>query len=387
MHHLIRCTCLLLYVSFLSCREHEATYTFASLEREFERYAMDKRGQISDKVAYNFVSKPKFRREIMGGYNDYALQAARYCDSFEMYIDSVKTVLKKQCDNGKSSVTLLEHEERSQIKKLISSTLNKMLATVGGHPKDSAEIRTAIIKKHPDTFDDSTGWADRHLEGSCARAQMELSRFKADMSDALLSIEECIINHSNEGCSFQFARQRVFAIPMTSYAVSGEDVEARIIWATTPDTNENKLVSMVVNGQKLKTIDGIGAYTTEASGMGIKVNNGEVRWLSLNDNAIHVEPLRFDYCVMPHVTSIETPNSRVLYVGENNPIIVSSAMVFTNEIFVTANGKTLTGNNGEFSFKPTDTGNVMIKVYHRKISGQSVALDSVRFRLVRRNRE
>ncbi len=128
------------------------------------------------------------------------------------------------------------------------------------------------------------------------------------------------------------------AVPKTSYALVGQEIEANIMVAA-----YNKSITPTISsssGRIEKVENGIGIWKTTASGLGLQTVRGTI---SVTNNGQNIsQPWEFQYMVGSAGASMQLDKMNVFYIGVPNPITVTAAGYSLEDVSVNIPGATVT---------------------------------------------
>lgn len=128
------------------------------------------------------------------------------------------------------------------------------------------------------------------------------------------------------------------AVPKTSYALVGQEIEANIMVAA-----YNKSVTPSINpssGRIEKVENGIGIWKTTASGLGLQTVRGTIS-VTNNGNTL-TQPWEFQYMVGTAGASMQLDKMNVFYIGVPNPITVTAAGYSLEDVSISIPNATVT---------------------------------------------
>ncbi|MDR3329063.1 MAG: gliding motility protein GldM [Prevotellaceae bacterium] len=131
--------------------------------------------------------------------------------------------------------------------------------------------------------------------------------------------------------------------PVTDYVVRGGKFEAKVFLAASDKTLEPEVV---VNGQKLRTVEGKAKYETMANHVGEQTLKGVI---TLNGKPY---PFTYHYMVAEPSVVVSPSKMNVLYRGVENPIDVSAAGIPDSKIQITITNGTLKKEGSQYVAVP-----------------------------------
>jgi len=156
------------------------------------------------------------------------------------------------------------------------------------------------------------------------------------------------------------------AVPKTSYALVGQEVEANIMMAA-----YNKSINPTITsstGSVSKVENGIGVWKTTASGLGLQTVHGTI---NVTNNGQHLsQDWSFTYMVGSAGASMQLDKMNVFYIGVPNPITVTAAGYSLEDVSLSIPGATLTPTGkGKYNVMVSQIGNVTASIMAKTAQG------------------
>src|SRR5690606_25038312 len=117
---------------------------------------------------------------------------------------------------------------------------------------------------------------------------------------------------------YKFDALTAIAVPKTSYALEGQEIEATIMLAA-----YNKSANPTISGGNVVVKDGVGTMKFKASGAGLKTVNGVITIDKAGKKESY--PYKFEYMVGSAGASLQLDKMNVMYIGVPNPITLSAS--------------------------------------------------------------
>lgn len=117
---------------------------------------------------------------------------------------------------------------------------------------------------------------------------------------------------------YKFDALTAIAVPKTSYALEGQEIEATILLAA-----YNKSVNPTITGGNVVVKDGVGTMKFRASGAGLKTVNGVITIDKSGKKESY--PYKFEYMVGSAGASLQLDKMNVMYIGVDNPITLAAS--------------------------------------------------------------
>jgi gliding motility-associated protein GldM len=156
------------------------------------------------------------------------------------------------------------------------------------------------------------------------------------------------------------------AVPKTSYALVGQEIEANIMVAA-----YNKSITPSISsssGRIEKVENGIGVWKTTASGLGLQTVRGTI---SVTNNGQNItQPWEFQYMVGSAGASLQLDKMNVFYIGVDNPITVTAAGYSLEDVSIAIPGATVTSTGkGKYNVRVTQVGKVTASINAKTAKG------------------
>lgn len=128
------------------------------------------------------------------------------------------------------------------------------------------------------------------------------------------------------------------AVPKTSYALVGQEIEANIMVAA---YNKSVVPSISPSTGRIEKVEnGIGIWKTVASGLGLQTVRGTIS--VVNNGTTLSQPWEFQYMVGSAGASLQLDKMNVFYIGVKNPITVTAAGYSLEDVSISIPGATVT---------------------------------------------
>lgn len=132
---------------------------------------------------------------------------------------------------------------------------------------------------------------------------------------------------------------------VSDYVIRGGKFEAQIFLAASDRTLQP---DVVVNGQKLRTVEGKARYEASANSIGEQTIRGSI---TLNSKSY---PFTYTYTVAEPNVVVSPAKMNVLYRGVLNPIDVSAAGIPDNKVQISVSNGVLERDGGKYAINPGD---------------------------------
>ena len=119
---------------------------------------------------------------------------------------------------------------------------------------------------------------------------------------------------------YKFDGLAAIAVPKTSYALEGQDIEATIMLAA---YNKSAKPSISSSAGAVQVSEGVGTLKFKASGVGMKTVNGVISIEKSGKKESY--PYKFEYMVGSAGASLQLDKMNVMYIGVPNPVTLSAS--------------------------------------------------------------
>lgn len=168
-----------------------------------------------------------------------------------------------------------------------------------------------------------------------------LSKFQNDIKNTEGMVVEHLMSQVYVD-DYKFDALVPIAVPNTSYALEGQEIEATIMLAAY-NKSANPRISSSAGAVQVK--EGVGVLKFKASGVGMKTINGTI---SIDKSGkTETYPYKFEYMVGSAGASMALDKMNVMYIGVPNPITISASGYNINDVVLNMPGAKLTdGEDG-----------------------------------------
>lgn len=289
--------------------------------------------------AFNTAEENPSEKEKVKPFNEKAKQIKAESERIVAYLQAWKdTVIQRSGgyeidDKGERQIKSLEDidaatrlfvEEKKgdEVKKMMNDFVGFLLERV--NPNDKEAIRKSFpiqLTDLPKTEDNPTGdWTFGTFHNIPVVASVAmLSKFQNDVKNSESIVLEHLMSQIHLE-DYKFDALTAIAVPKTSYALEGQEIEATIMLAA-----YNKSVNPTITSSSgsVPVKDGVGTLKFRASGAGLKTVNGTI----IIDKAGKKEsyPYKFEYMVGSAGASLQLDQMNVMYIGVDNPITLSAS--------------------------------------------------------------
>ena len=262
--------------------------------------------------------------------------------------------IPQRMDNIDATTKLLvELKGGDTMKSKIIDTRNFFLSqlnnqdTVSISPLMPLRITHAKKNDHNPTGD----WSIENFEHMPAIAAIALfSKYQNDVR----SSEALVLNRLFEEAhakDINFDTIGAVAVPKTSYALSGQKIEASILLAAFNKAQRPTVIMQGGGGSTKPAVNGVVPWETIANGVGLQTVRGRIE-LQTETGPVSRD-WKFEYMVGSTGASMALDKMNVFYIGVENPVTVAAAGYSVEDVSIAAatGGCTITGDKGHFVIK------------------------------------
>lgn len=254
-------------------------------------------------------------------------------------------------DNIDATTTLLvEKKGGDTLKKMISDMRQFLLSQVPNDSANFAPFMPLVVEPaHKNKDHNPTGdWNIGNFEHMPTVAAMAMfSKFQNDVrsSEAMVIKKLAELSHAHD---LKYDTTAAVAVPMTTYALVGEKIQATILLAAFNKSNMPTINISQGGGNKKPAKNGVIEWETTAAGTGLQSVKGTITLETAEQGKI-TKPWSFDYMVGTTGASMQLDKMNVFYIGVDNPVTVSAAGYSLEDVYLKLPpGGTATGGNGKY---------------------------------------
>lgn len=203
-----------------------------------------------------------------------------------------------------------------------------------------------------------------------------LSKFQNDVRNSESMILDYMMSqvHADD---YKFDALTAIAVPKTSYALEGQEIEATIMLAA-----YNKSSNPIINSSagNVPVEAGVGTLKFRASGVGAKTVNGTI----VIDKAGKTERYdwSFDYVVGSAGASLQLDKMNVMYIGVDNPVTLSASGYNIEDVSLSIPGATVAPDGkGKYNVRVSKQGEVTYAINARSRSGETAQVGGGKIRV------
>ncbi len=310
-------------------------------------------------------------------YLNAAKEASAKIADLNSYIEAIKTELVEKGgginpeiddvtarDNlDISSEVMINDKKADVLKEKIESTKAKLLELLG---KDANGVNFSLNANDPPSRPgmQSKTWQNAYFgEGiPLGAALTTLAKIQADTKNAENEVVKKLYSNVDKA-EVTLNAFRAVAVSPSNYILAGQQYKADI-YLTAYDSHTNPAIT--VGGSSIPTKDGIGTYTTTASGEGKHTLSGELVVKAVDGGPDKRYTFSQDYMVARPSAVVSPDKMNVLYIGVDNPVSVSAPGVPTGSLNVSMSGGSISGSAGHYTVKVSSVGAAKITVTGEK---------------------
>ncbi len=345
----------------------EVLTAFSTINNSIER----SNSSITDKnakfyEAFDAAEQNESEREKVKPFNDRAKEIRAQSDELITYLQSWKDTvihrsggyemikgvqaIKSQEDINTPTMLFVEQKKGEEIKKRMLDYKEYLLERIS-----VPEVKQAMMEQMPiqitdlpKTGDNPKGdWTYGTFHNIPVVAAIAMfSKFQNDVRNSESMVLEHLLSqvHADD---YKFDALTAIAVPKTSYALEGQEIEATIMLAAYNKTAKPTITS---SAGPVTVQDGVGTLKFRASGAGAKTVNGRITI----DKAGKVESheFKFEYMVGSAGASMQLDKMNVMYIGVPNPITLSASGYNLEDVSLSMPGATLKGT-GKGTYEAT----------------------------------
>jgi len=230
-----------------------------------------------------------------------------------------------------------------ELHKKIDDTRNGLLALLS--PKEQEGVNLSLDAPAPPHI---SGFPDKDWENAnfgegipMAAAMTALIKIQSDTKNAENEVVKKILGEVDQA-QVTLDQFRAVAVPNSNYVIAGQPYKADI-YLSAYDSHSDPTIT--VDGATVHTSNGVGTYTTIASGDGLKTWTGTLLVKQV-DGPPKSYPINGSYMVAKPSAVVSPDKMNVLYIGVPNPVTVSAPGVATSSLKISMSGGSISGGSG-----------------------------------------
>lgn len=274
-----------------------------------------------------------------------------------------------------SSEVMINAKKADQLKDKIEATKARLMQLLG---KDAQGVSFSLSADAPPPRKGfpSKSWQEAYFgEGiPLGAALTKLAEVQADNKNAENEVVKKILGKVDQA-QVTLNQFKAVAVAPTSYVLAGQQYKAEI-FLTAYDKNSNPTIT--VGGSPIPTSNGVGTYTTTASGEGLRTWTGQLLVKQVDGPSIPYT-VTGSYMVAKPSAVVSPDKMNVLYIGVPNPLSVSAPGVPKEAIKVSMSGGSVSGSNGHYTANVSSVGTAKVTV----LGDKGMVLGAMDFRVKR----
>lgn len=305
-----------------------------------------------------------------------AKEASKISDELNGYVESLKKELIEKGGgineatndvDGRESVdispeVMINDKKADALKEKIETTRGKLLSLLG---KDSSGVNFSLnandppkVKGYPRKTWQQAYFGDGIPLGA---ALTTLAKIQADNKNAENEVVKKVLGKVDVA-QVTLNQFKAVAVAPSSYVLAGQQYKAEI-YLTAYDKKSDPIIT--VGGASVPTADGVGTYTTTASGEGLHTWTGNLSVKQV-EGPPKVYPISATYMVAKPSAVVSPDKMNVLYIGVPNPLSVSAPGVPKESMKVSMSGGSINGSGGHYTATVSSIGTAKVTVFGDK---------------------
>lgn len=323
---------------------------------------------------------------------DNALKARKLADDLNTYVESIKKKFMDETGGiedatndykGREdldvSVRMMINEQKYayELHKRIDATRNGLLNLLSPRERQGVDLSLdAVAPPHRNGFPNKTWEESNFGEGiPMAAAMTALVKIQADTRNSENEVVKKILGRVDVA-QVTLDQFKAVAVAPSSYVIAGQQYKAEI-YLTAYDSHSNPTIT--VGGSSIPTANGVGTYSTTASGEGMHTWTGNLSVKQV-DGPPKTYTVTGQYMVAKPSAVVSPDKMNVLYIGVPNPVTVSAPGVATSSLKLSMSGGSLNGGSeGHYTAKVSSIGTAKITV----MGDKGMVLGTSEFRVKR----
>jgi len=359
-----------------------------SLDQSTKNVSASLENTYSAFKATKLKEQPEKAQALLGR----AESASKIAAELNTYIEELKTELTKAGGGFNQEIgdveardnldisprIMITNKKADVLREKIMDTRNKLIAQLDEKDRGSVNFSLNVIEPVQKKGTPTKTWQEAYFgDGIPLGATLTtLAKIQADNKNAENEVVKKILGKIDQA-QITLNEFKAVAVAPTSYIIAGQQYTAEI-YLTAYDSHSNP--SITIGGSSIPTSNGVGKYTTTASGEGLHTWNGQLSVKQV-DGPAKTYPITGSYMVARPSAVVSADKMNVLYIGVPNPISISAPGVPTGSVnaSISGSGGNLSGSAGHFVATVKSIGTAKITVTGEK----GAVLGSMDFRTKR----
>ncbi|RFZ82359.1 gliding motility protein GldM [Mucilaginibacter terrenus] len=329
-------------------------------------------------TTYNAFKSTKLKEdpEKAGKLLTQAQEATKAADDLNSYIEEIKKELISKGGginadiddvNAResldiSSEVMINGKKADVLREKINATKARLLQLLG---KESQGVNFSLNANDPPRrpgYENKT-WQNAYFgEGiPLGAALTTLAKVQADAKNAENDVVKQILGKIDVQ-EVKLNQFKAVAVAPSSYILAGQPYKAEI-YLTAYDSHTNPTIT--VGGSNVPTSNGVGTYTVNTSGEGLRTWTGTLAVKKLA-GGFESYPVSGSYMVAKPSAVVSPDKMNVLYIGVPNPLSVSAPGVPKESMKVSISNGSVSGSNGHYTATVSSAGTAKVTVYGDK---------------------
>jgi len=280
-------------------------------------------------------------------------------------------------------ISMLDNMQKDKKTKILEDDYQGLKKKIGSiKPTDSGAEEDGIKLTWP---------VENFYHLPMAAVVCNLNKMQADLHNVEAELLQVFSGASGK-LAIKFDRLTAKVIAPSSYIQAGQPYTADIFLAASSSAMTADMMEVLVGadsasggqgGTKLPIVDGQGKYEVQTGGQGEQTYKGVIKFKK-PDGTFDFYPFSSTYMVAAPSVAVEPEKMNVLYIGVDNPIVVSAAGVSPTDlnVSITGCGATKTGGSGgKFVVRATSAGTCQISVSAKTKDGVKAQGPPKKFRV------
>lgn len=238
-------------------------------------------------------------------------------------MDNGQEIIKKMDDIQVPTKILVKEDGGTAIKDYLQNYLTTVKNLIPNQDFKNIFEKNSPIKivDLPKTDDNPRGdWATGTFNNIPVVATVTMfSKFQNDVRNTEAMVLEHLVGQIYAQ-AYKFDGLEAIAVPNTTYALQGDEIEATIMLAAYNKSDSPEISS---SAGPVRVENGIGTLKIRASGTGERTVNGSIQ--IDKDGTVENYPYSFKYMVGSAGASLQLDKMNVMYIGIKNPVTISAS--------------------------------------------------------------
>jgi gliding motility-associated protein GldM len=270
---------------------------------------------------------------------------------------------------------MIDGKRADTLREKIENTRKQLIDLLGKDGKD-VNFSLNVTDPTPRAGETKKNWQEAYFgEGIPLGAVLTtLAKVQADNKNAENEVVKRILGKIDVA-QVTLNQFQAVAVPNSNYVLAGQPYTAQI-YLSAYDKNSNPTI--VVDGQPVHASNGVGTYSTTASGEGMHTWTGTLSVKKVEGGTQDYK-ISGQYMVAKPSAVVSPDKMNVFYIGVPNPVSVSAPGVAKDKINVSMTGGSISGSGGHYTVNVKSAGMAKVTVTGEK----GMVLGATEFRVKR----